>query len=87
MEEKKELELREMNIILRVPENAAALEVTAQFIDENGELVKVARKLSVQDIFKARQDFLDNVEDGDDYDAEYVVTDEGISYLKSLKGD
>ena len=87
MEGKKEVELQEMNIILRIPENTAALEITAKIIGEDGELLKVAKKLSVQDIFKARQDFLDNVEDGDDYDARYVLTDEGKEYLRSLKGD
>lgn len=78
------VELQEVNIILRIPENAASLEVSASLVDVNGKLVKVKKKLSVQDIFKARQDFLDNVEDGDDYDARYVLTEEGKAYLEEL---
>ena len=82
--EPKEVELQEMNIILRIPENAVFLEVKASLMDENGELMNVMKKLPVQDIFKARQDFLQNVEDGDEYDARYVLTDEGREYLNSL---
>ena len=33
----------------------------------------------------ARQAFLDNVEDGDDYDARFVITDKGMDYLEQLK--
>ncbi len=86
MEEKepKEVELQEMNIILKIPENAVFLEVKASLMDENGQLMNVMKKLPVQDIFKARQDFLQNVEDGDEYDARYVLTDEGMEYLNSL---
>ena len=56
----------------------------ASLMDENGQLMNVMKKLPVQDIFKARQDFLQNVEDGDEYDARYVLTDEGREYLNSL---
>ena len=75
--EPKEVELQEMNIILKIPENAVFLEVKASLMDENGQLMNVMKRLPVQDIFKARQDFLQNVEDGDEYDARYVLTDEG----------
>jgi hypothetical protein len=54
-------------------------------INEDDKSVKVSRRLSAEDIRAARQDFLDNVEDGDDYDARYVITDEGLKYLASLK--
>ena len=82
--EPKEVELQEMNIILKIPENAVFLEVKASLMNENGQLMNVMKKLPVQDIFKARQDFLQNVEDGDEYDARYVLTDEGREYLNSL---
>ena len=82
--EPKEVELQEMNIILKIPENAIFLEVKASLMNENGQLMNVMKKLPVQDIFKARQDFLQNVEDGDEYDARYVLTDEGREYLNSL---
>ena len=84
MGKKKAVELQEVNIILRIPENAASLEVCASLVDDDGKLMKVKKKLSVQDIFKARQDFLENVEDGDDYDARYVLTEEGKAYLEEL---
>ena len=80
----KEVELNETNIILKIPENAASLTVIANMVDSDGKLMKVQKTLSVQDIFKARQDFLDNVEDGDDYDAKYILTEEGKACLDRL---
>ena len=80
----KEVELNETNIILKIPENAASLTVIANMVDSDGKLMKVQKTLSVQDIFKARQDFLDNVEGGDDYDAKFVLTEEGKAYLEQL---
>lgn len=84
MDTKKEVELREMNIFLKVPESAVALEVSAKIIDGNGNLVRVGKSLTVQDLFRARKDFLDNVPDGDDYDAKYVLTDTGRECLERL---
>ena len=84
--ERIELELAETNIIMKIPENAVSLEVTAKMIDENGELISVGKTMNVQDIFQARKDFLDNIIDGDDYDAKYVLTDKGREWLDSLLG-
>ena len=84
-EEKKTIELEEMNVILRIPVSSASVTVTAMVIDENDELVKVCRRFFAEDIRAARQVFLDNVEDGDDYDARFVITDEGMDYLEQLK--
>lgn len=84
-DENKIVELEEMNIILRIPKSAASVTVNAVLIDENDKTVKVSRRLSAEDIRSARQDFLDNVENGDDYDAHYVLTDEGREYLEQLK--
>ena len=78
MENEKTIELGEMNIILRIPEGTAALDVTAILLGEEGEPLRVGRKLPVQDIFKARQAFLDNVEEGDDYGGYYVLTEEAL---------
>ena len=80
----KQVELQEKNIILRIPENAASLEISASLVDENGKLMNVRKQLTVQDIFKARQDFLENVEGGDEYDVKYVIIDEGREYLQEL---
>ena len=78
------IELEEMNIFLRIPKEAVALDVTASLLDGNGKVMKVSNRLSVSDIMEKRQDFLDYVEDGDDYDARYVLTDEGREYLKGV---
>ena len=45
-EEKKTIELEEMNVILRIPVSSASVTVTAMVIDENDELVKVCRRFS-----------------------------------------
>ena len=88
----KVVELEEMNIFLRIPKEAVALEVTASLLNEDGALdgdgkiMKVSTKLSVSDIRDRRQAFLDNVEGGDDYDARYVLTEEGRKYLAQLEG-
>lgn len=80
----KTMEVEEMNIILRIPKDAASLTVTAVLIGKDDKAVKVGRRLSADDIRSARHAFLDNVEDGDDYDARYVLTDEGREYLEEL---
>ena len=81
----KTMEVEEINVILRIPREAASVTIHAVMIDENDRSVKVSRKLSAEDIRTARQDFLDNVEYGDDYNARYVLTDEGRAYLDSLE--
>ena len=83
----KTIELEEMNIFLRIPKEAVALEVTASLLDPDGKLMKVKTSLSVSDIRDRRQDFLDNVDLGDDYDAHFVLTEEGKAYLESLEKD
>ena len=83
--EDKTVELEEMTIFLRIPKSVASVTVNAVIIDENDKAVKVSRKLSAEDIRKARQDFLDYVEDGDDYNAKFVLTDEGRAYQEGLK--
>ena len=79
--ERRTVGLGEMNVILRIPDGAVMLEVTAFLMGEDGMPFRVERKLSVQEIFKARQAFLDNVEDGDDYDGYYVLTEEALTAL------
>ena len=81
---KTEVELDEMNIILKIPKEAVALEVTASLISKDGELQRVCKKLTVADIQDYRQAFLDNVDLGDDYDARFVLTDEGKEFLKQM---
>ena len=83
--EPKTMELEEMNIFLRIPKDAVALEVTASLLAEDGKVMKVSKKLAVSDIRDQWQAFLDNVEDGDDYDARFVLTEEGRDYLEQLE--
>ena len=78
------VELDEMNVILRITKEAVSLELNAGILDEAGKLRKVGKRLSVSEIREARQAFLDNVE-GDDYDARFVITEEGRRYLESLR--
>lgn len=82
----KEIELEEMNIILRIPVEAASLTVKAVIIQDD-KPVKVKKKLNLKEIHDARQDFLDNVELGDDYNGKFVITEEGRRYLEELENE
>ncbi len=79
------VELEEYNLIIKIPRESIKLEIKAVFLDDNDELTTVCKTLKLCDIQEARKDFLENVEDGDDYDARYVITDEGRKFLESLK--
>ena len=81
-----EVEVEEMPIILHIPNDSVAIELISTMLDENGELMRVSRKISVSEIYQYRQDFLDNVEFGDDYDAVYTLTEEGRTYAEKLLG-
>ena len=85
-EEKKPIVLDEMPIILKIPKDSVAIELTSTMLDENGELIRVTRKISVSEIHQYRQDFLDNVELGDEYDAVYTLTDKGRAFAEALLG-
>lgn len=84
MEVENEVELEEYNIIIKIPKVAADLTVTVNYI-EDGKVVTAIKHLSVADIHEARQAFLDNVELGDDYDARYVLTEEGKQLAEKLR--
>ena len=49
--------------------------------DDSDELRTVQARLSHEDVQAARGAFLENVEDGDDYDAVYTITDKGHAWL------
>lgn len=85
--EENEIELDEINIILKIPKDSARIDITAHIINEDGNLSKVKRSLNPGDIHECRQDFLDNVEFGDDYDGAYVITDKGREYLEQLSAE
>lgn len=75
------VELDEMGIIIRIPKNCKKFKIKAT-VDIEGVDTKVTRKFSFEDIMTARQDFLDNVEFGDDFDAKFQVTEEGLRWLE-----
>ena len=79
------IEPEETNVIMKIPKNSAKITIIAWIIDKDGELQKCSKTLMPDDIRAARQDFLDNVEGGDDYDARYVLTEKGREYLEQLE--
>ena len=81
MSKKKTVELEEIGIIIRIPKNCKKFKIKA-IVDIDGEETKVEQKFKFEDIMIARQDFLDNVEFGDDFDAKFQVTEEGLKWLE-----
>ena len=84
-EEKQEIELEQHYIFLCIPEDTVALSIIATLLDENGNPYCVQRKMTASEIFEARKDFLDNVEDGDDYNALWVITEKGREWLEQRR--
>lgn len=86
-EEKREMEgeLAEENIILKIPKGTCRLDVTAYLPQvKDGKITKAFHEFNQDEIFEMRRDFLDNLLD-DDYDACYVLTEEGKKYLDELE--
>ena len=79
------LDLDLINIIAQIPANTSRLTLTAQYFDSDGNPVKVASVMNASDLYEARKDFLENVEDGDDYNVRYAVTEEGLRWLEEMK--
>lgn len=71
-----ELDLDLFEIISAIPKEAVSLKVAAQIIIDS-KLTDVHTELSLSDIHDRR-----NI--GDDYNAEYCLTDEGSKYLEEL---
>ena len=71
-----EIELEEINIILKIPKESVKLQVIAFIPDENDDtkLAKVHANISPSELREMRKNFLDNLLD-DDYDARYVLTE------------
>jgi len=86
MEEKDTLQPEDMmNIILKIPKSTVHLAVIATLVDDDGGISQVNASFPLEAINKARKDFLENVEDGDEYDVCYVLTEKGREYLKQLE--
>lgn len=74
-----------IHIIIEIPKETARLEVTATMLGDDMKPYKAYMKLTASDIRQAREDFLENVEDGDEYDVLYVATDLGKELAKQMK--
>lgn len=86
--ENKQIEFEDgdlMGIIVKIPKTIFKMEVICHVIDDNDEVQKMHGKFTLDDIMSLRKDFLENVECGDEYDATYVITDEGKEWLESRK--
>lgn len=79
-----EIDLEQINVILQIPKNTAKLKIEAVIVDDDNQAHIVTRSLSTQEVFEARKDFTDWV-DEEEYDAVYTITDLGREYLESLK--
>ena len=80
------IELDLINIILPIPKETVSMELTVKIMD--GDTIQtVGTHFTISDIHDMRQDFLDNVEFGDDYNASYALTEEGERYLEELEND
>lgn len=72
------------NIIIQIPKNTSELVVTARILDGD-KIVAAQGTYDMTALFQARKDFLDNVEDGDDYNVIYRLTDKGYKYAEELE--
>jgi hypothetical protein len=76
-----------IHIILPVPKDTVTVSVTAKMI-QNGKLIEAKMDMTPEDFRQLRQDFLDNVEDGDEYDKVWSLTEKGKEYVERLlRGD
>jgi len=72
-----------MGIIVKIPEESESIRMEVDLVDASGVKRKCIAQFNKDDIDGMRQDFLDNVEFGDDYDAVYVLTDKAKIYLNN----
>lgn len=72
-----------MGIIAKIPEESESIRMEIDFVDASGVKRKCIAQFNSDDIYNMRQDFLDNVELGDDYDAVYILTDKAEIYLNN----
>ena len=85
MELQQELDCELINIIVKVPKETVTCGFTAKLL-MNGELKEAHMEMTPEEFRQARQDFLDNVEGGDDYDKMWVLTEKGKAEVDKLMG-
>lgn len=85
MEMQQELDCELINIIVKVPKETVTCGFTAKLL-QDGKLIEAHMEMTPEEFRQARQDFLDNVEGGDDFDKVYRLTEEGKAYVDKLMG-
>ena len=83
-QEPKMIELDEMNIFLRIPRNTIFLDVNAKIMNDSMTIQEVHRDMPISEIIEARNNFLEYVEGGDDYDARYALTENGKEFMREM---
>lgn len=73
------------HIILAIPSGTARLKAEVTLLDGDGQPHICETVLGPEEIRQARQDFLDNVDGGDDYNAVYTLTEKGRELYERIK--
>lgn len=73
-----------INVIMKIPRGAVQLKMEVSML-EDGKVKTARTTFDNEAIREMRQAFLDNVEDGDEYDKVYCLTEEGKRYLDGLE--
>lgn len=81
MDTPKEVELYESFAVIRLPSDSVEVEINVK-VYHDGELINVAKTLTMEDI---REVFNDAEENYFPDDAKFVITDEGRKYLEGYK--
>lgn len=71
-------------IILQVPEGSISAELTLTVMDDDLTVHEERQHMMRRDIKNARAQFLRYIPDGDEYDAVYMLTDEGRAMLEAM---
>lgn len=75
-----ELDTELIHIIVQVPKDAVTVSFDAKLL-RDGKLVDAHMDMTPEEFRQARQDFLDEVETGDDYDKMWSLTDKAKKTL------
>lgn len=79
--EPEELDCELIHIIVQVPKDTVTCSFEAKLLI-NGKLETAHMEMTPEEFRQARQDFLEEVEDGDEYDKVWVLTDKAKKELE-----
>lgn len=71
-----------MHVILEIPNAAYHLDIVAKTIDDEENSQIITTRMGLADIRQARQDFLENVAAGDEYNAVWGITQKGLESIE-----